>query len=387
MRIAFNRIEFGEAEERAVLSALRKGWVSGGGPQTLRVEKFLERRLGSPRVLATTSCSSALEMAVGLSGLGPGDEVILPSFTYPSTANCVLAAGARPVFADVAPDGMNAGLGEIQARATDKTRAVVAVHYGGIAKDLPALRRWCDDAGLVLIEDAAQALGSSVEQKPLGAWGEFGCFSFHGTKNFKAGEGGALVFSPMTAGRVPAGEVLRNAGTDKDRFLRGEVEAYEWVAQGAMHLPSDLLMALLMSQLKRMDAIMGRRLKIFKAYEALAAGFDEAGLFADRSRMPRGQETFNAHLFYLVFETEALRQAFQEAMAAADVQTATHYRPLHASAMGRRLGWRADALPETMAKAPGLVRLPLYEAMTEAELERVLDSAQRVLALLAKGRT
>jgi dTDP-4-amino-4,6-dideoxygalactose transaminase len=385
MRIPFNRTIIGRKEKEAVLSALEKGSISGGGLFTKDVEKRLKRLLGGSRVLATTSGTHALEMAACLSGLKPGDEVVMPSYTYPSTANCILKVGGKPIFADVATDGMNAGLDEIKEKITGRTRAILAVHYGGISRDVKALRELADSEGLMLIEDAAQALGSEESGRQLGTWGDFGCYSFHATKNFKAGEGGALVIGKAHENLISKAEAIRNGGTDRARFLRGEILHYQWVEEGSMYIPSDLLMALLRPQLDEMDLIIEKRRSVFEAYERLLEKYRGCKFIIEHSQSPADGRAFNAHLFFIVFESWEARRFFQNEMEKASIQAFSHYWPLHASSMGIAMGNKEEDLPRTSEKAAGLVRLPLYENLRTDELEYVLVNVDRILLEMARG--
>lgn len=379
MRIPFNRIRVREKDKRSLLEALEKGWIAGGGPNTLRVEERLGEMLCGRRILATTSGTHALELAMRLSGIGPGDEVVLPSFTYPSTANCILARGAVPVFADVSEKGMNAGADEFEQKITARTRILLPVHYGGLSKDIQGLRQIADSRGLRLIEDAAQALGSGEAGRPLGTWGDFGCFSFHGTKNFRSGEGGALVVGEGWESLIEKAEAIRNGGTDKERFLRGEVDAYEWIEAGSMYLPSDLLMALLLPQLEDKDDVIEKRRRIFEAYESLLERYGGEDFIKEHSRWPLDGRAFNAHLFYIVFDTPDRRRDFQKRLLDCSIEASAHYRPLHGSSMGAALGWKTTDLPRTALKAQSLARLPLYENLEQEELDYILLHLKRIL--------
>ncbi len=385
MKIPFNRTVIGPKEKKAVMSALEIGSIAGGGTFTRNVEKKLHDILGGARVLVATSGTHALEMAAFLSGLKPGDEVVMPSFTYPSTANCILKTGAKPVFADVASEGMNSGIEEIREKVNARTRAILSVHYGGISKDIMELREMADCEGLLLIEDAAQAFGSQASGRHLGTWGDFGCFSFHETKNFKAGEGGALVLGKAFENLAERAEAIRNGGTDKARFIRGETTHYQWIEEGSMYLPSDLLMALLGAQIEEMDSIIKKRLDVFNAYEKLLGKYRACSFIKEYSKAPSGVGVFNAHLFYIVFDSFERRKFFQSEMDKASIQAFAHYWPLHMSIMGKSMGYDDNDLARTCEKAPGLVRLPLYENLRADELEYVLLNVDKILHEMARG--
>ncbi len=385
MRIPFNRTVIGPKGKKAVMSALERGSIAGGGMFTLNAEKKLENILGGAKVLVTTSGTHALEMAAGLSGLKAGDEVVMPSYTYPSTANCILKTGAKPVFADVAAQGMNSGIEEIREKMSAKTRAILVVHYGGLSRDIMEMRQMADREGLVLIEDAAQALGSAASGRHLGTWGDFGCFSFHETKNFKAGEGGALVLGKACENLAERAEAIRNGGTDKARFARGETNHYQWIEEGSMYLPSDILMALLGAQIDEMDSIIEKRLAVFNAYEKLLDKYGGCKFIREYSKAPSGDEAFNAHLFYVVFDSPERRKFFQSQMEKASIQAFTHYWPLHMSLMGKSMGYHDKDLKRTCKKAQSLVRLPLYENLRSEELEYVVIKADCILREMARG--
>jgi len=385
MKIPFNRTAIGLEEKNAVMEALEKGSIGGGGKFTRDAEIKLENILGGSRVLATTSGTHALEMAARLSGLKAGDEVVMPSFTYPSTANCILKTGAKPIFADVASEGMNSGIEEIRQKMNGRTRAILSVHYGGLSKDIKELRQMADCQGLVLIEDAAQALGSRAGGRHLGTWGDFGCFSFHETKNFKAGEGGALVLAKGFEDLAERAQAIRNGGTDKERFIRGKTSYYQWIEEGSMYLPSDILMALLGVQLDKMGSIIEKRLSVFNAYEKLLDKYRGCSFIKEYSKAPSSGESFNAHLFYIVFESPEKRKFFQSQLDKASIQAFTHYWPLHMSLMGKSMGYCDKDLKRTWEKAQGLVRLPLYENLRPDELEYVLMKADSILRKMSRG--
>ncbi|WP_430883152.1 aminotransferase class V-fold PLP-dependent enzyme [Fusibacter sp. JL216-2] len=262
----FHDIDVCGLEEEYVLSALRSGNISGRGPNTLAVESYLQKTLKAKRVLMTTSCTHALEMAVRLGGIKEGDEVLLPSYTFPSTANAVLAVGATPILIPVEKNNLCVSLSTIKKYTSKRTRAVIAVHYGGVCNDIDAIAEHCDDEKIILIEDAAQAYGSVYKNKKLGTFGHMGCYSFHGTKNDVSGEGGALVINKDKDGLISQAERLLEKGTDRMAFMRGEAAKYEWKGYGSSYVPSDILMALLRGQLETSEMRMERRREIIKAY-------------------------------------------------------------------------------------------------------------------------
>ena len=280
---------------------------------------------------------------------------------------------------------MNAGLEEIKTRVSDKTRAIMVVHYGGLSKDIKEIREFADKEGLILIEDAAQALGTEEGGRELGTWGDFACFSFHGTKNFKAGEGGALVIGRGHEELLYRAEAIRNGGTDKALFLRGERNYYQWVEEGSMFIPSDLLMALLAPQLDEMNEIIQKRRFVFESYEKLLKKYRGCSFVKEYSKIPDDGRAFNGHLFFIVFESPETRRHFQMEMQKVSIQAVTHYWPLHSSAMGSKMGYKKEDLPRTNEKAGGLVRLPLYENISRNELDYILFNIDKILHDMARG--
>ena len=379
--VPFHRPFVGPEEERAVVEALRAGVLHGDGPAGRRVQAALRELLGAPHVFFTTSCTHALEIAMLALGIGPGDEVIMPSFTFVSSANAVALRGATPVFADVEPGTMNLDAADVARRITPRTRAIVPVHYAGVACDMDALRALAGPRGIALIEDAAQAIdayhrGADGRRLPLGAIGDAGCYSFHDTKNVTCGEGGAFVTARPDLAR--AAEVLREKGTNRTAFLRGEVDKYTWVGLGSSYVQSDVLAALLEAQLGKRAAIRARRAEVDAAYrEALAPLAAEGRLHLPE--VPPYAEP-NHHLFFVRTPTPPLRDAALDALREAGIRATFHYVPLHSSPFGREVvGW-TDPLPVTELGAATLLRLPLYPDL--APLARPL--AARVAAVLER---
>jgi len=361
----------GEAEMSRVREALL-GRLAGDGPFTRRVERRLAERLGVPRVLLTTSCTHALELALLALGVGRDDEVVCPSFTFVSTANAVLRVGARPVFADVEEKTLGLDVGDVERCLTPRSRAVLPVHYAGVAPDMERLLALARARGLRVVEDAAQGLGATYHGEALGTLGDAGCFSFHETKNITCGEGGALVLADPAA--TARAEIIREKGTNRSAFLRGEVDRYTWVAEGSSYIMSDLLAALLDAQLDRFEEIHARRARVVARYqEGLADWARAAGV---RLPAPDPERTTNHHLFALLLPDEKSRDACLDALRAVGVQASFHYVPLHAAPHGRALGLDGRALPVTDRVARTLVRLPLHPLLTDEEVHRVLDAVR-----------
>ncbi len=362
----------GEAEAARVREALL-GRLAGDGPFGRKVERRLAERLGVPRVLLTTSCTHALELSLLALGVGPGDEVVCPSFTFVSTANAALRVGARPVFADIEERTLGLDPEDVERRLTERTRALLPVHYAGVAPDMYRLLALAHSRGLRVVEDAAQGLGAAYRGKPLGTLGDAGCFSFHETKNITCGEGGALVLKdPAVAARA---EIVREKGTNRAAFLRGEVDKYTWVAEGSSYILSDLLAAVLDAQLDRFDEIQARRAGVEARYrEGLA---DWARTTGVRLPPPDGAERAgNHHLFALLLPDEKSRDACLDTLRAAGIQASFHYVPLHSAPHGRALGLDAFELPVTDRVARTLLRLPVHPLLTDEEVDRVLDAVR-----------
>jgi dTDP-4-amino-4,6-dideoxygalactose transaminase len=361
---------FGDEEAARMREALA-GRTAGDGPFCRKVEKALAERLGVQHVLLTTSCTHALELALLALGVGPGQEVVCPSFTFVSTANAVLRVGARPVFADIEETTLGLDPADAERRLSPRTAALLPVHYGSVACDMPRLLELARARNLFVVEDAAQALGASLDGRALGSLGDAGAFSFHETKNVSCGEGGALAIrDPAVARRA---EIIREKGTNRSAFLRGEVDKYTWVSEGSSYVLSDLLAALLFAQLGRFDEIHARRAAVSQRYrEALGPWADRNGvrLFPDLSLAGR---RYNDHVFCLLFPDPGARDHCIQFLRSRGVGATFHYVPLHSSPHARSFGLEQQ-LPVTDRIAERLLRLPLYALLTGAELERVVEA-------------
>lgn len=369
-RIPFNRADI-DARDRALLAeAIAGGHVSGNGPFTRDAEATLARRLGGARVLLTTSCTHALEMAALVARVGPGDEVIVPAFTFVSTASAFMLAGATPVFVDVDRDTLNVDPRLVEAAITPRTRALVVVHYGGVACDMDAIATLVARHDLFLVEDNAHGLFATYRGRPLGTFGRLATQSFHETKNVTCGEGGALVVNDATL--AERAEILREKGTDRSRFLRGQVDKYTWVDVGSSWVLSDMLAAILCGQLERADAVTARRLAIWDAYDSRLADW-AARASVRRPVVPAGC-AHTGHVYHLRFPRLETRQAFIAHLAARGVMAVFHYQPLHLSTVGRRLGGAPGQHPVTEEAGDCLVRLPLFASMSDADVDRVIEA-------------
>ena len=364
----------GEEELDRVRKALA-GRIAGDGPFGEKVEGRLAGLLGVPRVLLTTSCTHAMELALLALGIGRDQEVICPSFTFVSTANAVLRAGARPVFADIEAEGLGLDPSDVERRIGGRTAALLPVHYGGQAPHLDRLIELARDRELKVVEDAAQALGAVFRNRPLGTLGDAGCFSFHETKNLTCGEGGALVLSDPEALR--RAEVIREKGTNRQAFVRGEVDKYTWVAEGSSYVLSDILAAVLDAQLDRLEAIQERRARVAQAYRAGLAEWARSRGVRLPPQIPHNPG--NNHIFYLLFPTQEQRDRCLARLRARGVGAAFHFIPLHSSPYGRELGHGDQRLPVTDRVSGTLLRLPIHPQLTDGDVDRVVDAVQRSL--------
>ena len=368
--IPFNKPAIVGAELIYVGQAVAGGHASGDGPFTRRAQKLMQERFGARRVLLTTSCTAALEMAALLCGLSPGDEVILPSYTFVSTANAVALRGATPVFVDIRPDTLNIDERLIEAAVTPRTRAIFPVHYAGVACEMDEIMAIAKRHNLLVVEDAAQGVYAQYKGRWLGTIGHIGCYSFHETKNFSCGEGGAMVVNdPAFEARA---EILREKGTNRSQFLRGQVDKYTWVDIGSSYVPSDMLAAFLLGQLENMEKITLRRGEIFHRYATLLAPLASKGLIR-APIVPRHCAT-NHHMFYLLAAGLDERTSLIAHLREAGILAVFHYVPLHSSPFARSLGLPILNLPITDDASSRLLRLPMYYDLTDFQINRVVDS-------------
>ncbi|MEU8246011.1 dTDP-4-amino-4,6-dideoxygalactose transaminase [Nonomuraea sp. NPDC048916] len=372
--VPFNRPHVSENELDYIAEVVRHGRTSGDGPFTRRAAELLSELTGSRQVLLTTSCTHALEMSAILLDLRPGDEVITPSFTFMSTANAYALRGAVPVFVDCRPDTLNLDERLIEAAITDRTRAVVVVHYAGVGCEMEAIGELAERYGLALIEDNAHGLGGAYRGRPLGSFGVMAAQSFHETKNVQCGEGGALLLNDLDdPGLAERAEIIREKGTDRGRYFRGQVDKYRWVDIGSSYLPSDLLAAQLTSQLESFGATQLRRRAVWQAYHEGLADW-AAGNRISQPVIPDGCD-HPAHLYHLLLPDLANRQAFIGHLAARGVQAVFHYQPLHSAPAGLRYGRQAPGgCPVTEQVADRLVRLPLFADLGEDDVAHVIDA-------------
>ncbi|MEK6303269.1 MAG: dTDP-4-amino-4,6-dideoxygalactose transaminase [Acidobacteriota bacterium] len=381
-KIPFNKHFITGKEAGYISQAISSGSIAADGPFTRNCARLLEDRFGIHKVLMTPSCTAALEMAAMLCDLGPGDEVIMPSFTFVSTANAVARAGAKPVFVDIRPDTLNIDEQQIEAAITANTKAIMPVHYAGVACEMDKIMATANKHGLLVIEDAAQGVNAFYNGRVLGSIGHLGAYSFHDTKNYISGEGGALcVNSPEMVDRA---EIIREKGTNRSQFLRGEVDKYTWVDVGSSYLPSELACAFLFAQLEAIDEITARRRAVYESYRRLISPLEEDGLVI-LPRVPQGCE-INYHIFCVLVPDEATRNGLMAHLKHNGISAVFHYVPLHTSPMGARLGYRAGDLPATEDLSGRLLRLPFFPELTAEDQLRVVNCVREFLEQRSESR-
>ena len=369
-RIPFNKPSFAGNESRYIAEAIERGHISGDGHFTKRCHELLEQSLGVHKVLLTTNCTHALEMSAFLLDLKPGDEVIVPSFAFVTTANAYAVRGAKPVFVDVRPDTLNLDEKLVERAITPRTRAIIALHYAGISCEMDTLLAIAKKRGVEVIEDNAHGLYGRYKQRWLGTLGSLATQSFHETKNFTCGEGGALLVND--ARFAERAEIIREKGTNRSRFLRGEVHKYTWVDLGSSYLPSDLLAAFLLAQLEARERIQQRRGEIWQRYQRELAGWAKS-FGTTLPSVPAGCDP-SWHLYYMLLPKSELRERFLDHLAQRGILGVFHYLPLHVSDMGKRFGGKEGDCPVAEDITTRLVRLPLFNSLTEAEQTDVIEA-------------
>lgn len=375
--IPFNKPYMTGKELWYISQAHGNGHLAGDGVFTKRCSEWLEKNLGTQKALLTHSCTAALEMAAILANLGPGDEVIMPSYTFVSTANAFVLRGAVPVFVDVRPDTLNIDETKIEAAITSRTKAIVPVHYAGVACEMDVIMDIAVRHNLIVIEDAAQAIFSKYKGHPLGSIGDIGCLSFHETKNVISGEGGALLVNRPEF--VLRAEIIREKGTDRSRFFRGEIDKYTWQEAGSSYLPGELIAAFLWAQLEDARNITGNRIDSWNYYHAALATLEAQG-FLRRPVAPDGCQ-HNAHMYYVLLAPHIDRQAILSAMKRNGIYSVFHYVPLHSSPAGQRYGRVHGEMMTTDSQSERLVRLPLWVGLTPEQQDRVVRELGDAIAL------
>lgn len=374
-RLSFSSVVPIGTELEFIADAVARQKISGDGHYTALCERWLEARLGVSRAMLMHSCTAALEAMFLLIDLKPGQEVILPSFTFTSTANAVVLRGGVPVFVDVDPETMNLDVTKIESAITPRTRAIVAVHYAGRVPDMEIINAIGRQHELVVLEDAAQSLGSSHRGVPAGTHSALSAISFHDTKNVIAGEAGALIINDPSY--IEPAEILREKGTNRRAFLEGLTDKYTWVDVGSSYLPSEITAAFLYGQLLETEAINTRRRAIWQTYRTALLPLEKNGV-----RLPPeafGNDTLNGHIFHLILPRANMRPDFLRRMAEKNVQCTFHYVPLHSAPAGVRFGRAPDGCPLTEEFAARLVRLPLHGRLTDDDLVRIVNATISVL--------
>jgi dTDP-4-amino-4,6-dideoxygalactose transaminase len=367
--IPFSRPFSTGREQAAIAHAIATGELAGDGAITKRCHQLLERELGTHKALLTTSCTHALEMAAVLLNLKPGDEVIVPAFTFVSTANAFALHGAKTVFADVRKDTLNMDERLVEGLITERTRAIVPVHYAGVACEMDSLRSIAEKHGVAIVEDNAHGLFAKYKGQYLGTMGALGTQSFHETKNFTCGEGGALLIND--ASLAERAEIIREKGTDRSRFYRGQVDKYTWRDVGSSYLPSGMLAAFLFEQLSAREQIQGARKRIFDRYNTELSGWANAHGVKLPTIPAHVDQAY--HMFYMLLPSMADRAALIAHLKAVEITAPFHYVPLNTSVMGQRLGGRAGMCPVTEDISDRLIRLPFFTGMTAEQQTRVIE--------------
>ena len=369
-RIPFNRPHMTGKELYYIAQAHFNGCLAGDGPFTKRCHKWLEDDTRCNKALLTHSCTAALEMTALLLDLGKGDEIIMPSYTFVSTANAFVLRGCVPVFVDIRADTLNLDERLIEPAITPRTKAIVVVHYAGVACDMDPILAVAKRHSLKVVEDAAQGIKASYKGRVLGNLGDLAAYSFHETKNVISGEGGALLINdPRLAARA---EIIREKGTDRSRFFRGEVDKYTWQEVGSSFLPGEITAAFLWAQLEAAECIMQERLAIWQRYHELLEPFEAEGALR-RPFIPNGCK-HNAHMYYVLLAPGVNRQKLLQGLEQENINAVSHYVPLHSSPAGQRYGRAHGPLDVTNDQAARLIRLPLWMGLTEQQQTRVVDA-------------
>lgn len=375
MKIPFNKPSIIGNELEYIRDAVESGKISGDGKYSKKCHHLIEKITGSSRVLLTTSGTAALEMAALLIDTGPGDEIIMPSFTFVSTANAFVIRGAKPVFVDIHPDTLNLNERLIKDKLTEKTKAIVPVHYAGISCEMNAIMGIARRHGIPVVEDAAQAIGASYQQSPLGSIGDLGALSFHETKNISCGEGGALLINNEQF--IERAEIIWEKGTDRKKFFRGEIDKYTWCDIGSSYLMSDILAAYLYAQLEKANEICQKRERIFNYYYDQLQPLEEEG----KLRLPiiPADCISNYHILYILLNSRQKRDTVLRKLKEAGILAVFHYIPLHLSPMGKRFGYRQGDFPVTEDLSSRLIRLPLYHSLTLEEAQLIISEMRKLM--------
>ncbi len=373
MRIPFNKPYITGKEIEYMQESIKSGNIVGDGEFTKKCESLMAKKFSAKKVLLTNSCTDAMEMASLMIDFKPGDEVVVPSFTFSSTVNAFVLRGAKPIFADIREDTLNLDEAKIEAEITDKTKAIFPVHYAGVSCEMDVIMDVAKRHNLLVMEDAAQGVNARYNGQYLGTIGHLGAYSFHGTKNYTSGEGGAILINDQRF--MERAEILREKGTNRSKFLRGEVDKYTWVDVGSSYLLSDILAAFLYAQLENLEETNKKRKAVFDFYYENLKDMEKAGKLR-LPIIPDNCET-NYHLFHIILPSQDHRNDLMQKMKTAGVHTTFHYVPLHNSPMGSKYGYKDGDLPVTENLSGRLLRLPLYPHLEKEELEIVVTTLRK----------
>jgi len=375
LKIPFNKASLTGNELRYIQEAVEQGHISADGSFTKRCCEFLERQFRAQKILLTPSCTHALEIAAILLDLAAGDEVILPSFAFVTTANAFVLRGARPIFVDIRPDTLNLDEAQIAERMTSRTKAIVALHYAGVACEMDAIMSLASQHGIRVVEDAAQGVNAKYKGRFLGTIGDFAAYSFHETKNYTCGEGGALVLNH--AQDVERAEIVRQKGTNRNQFFRGETDKYTWTDLGSSYVLSDVLAAFLFAQLEQLNEIALKRRLIYERYFEALKPLRDAGKLV-LPVIPQHCES-NFHLFHVLFQSQQIRNQVMDGLKSKGILAVFHYIPLHSSPMGMKFGYRQGQFPITEDVSGRLLRLPFYNTLSMSEVDWIAESIGKLL--------
>ncbi len=369
-QVPFNQASTIGAEFDYMADAIQRGHISGDGPYTKKCHQLLQKILDVSRVMLTTNCTHALEMSAILLDLQPGDEVILPSFTFVSTANAFVLRGAKPVFIDCRSDTLNLDERLLPELITERTRLIVPMHYGGVGCEMSEIMSIADQQGISVVEDNAHGLFGKYQGQYLGTFGVFGTQSFHETKNFTCGEGGALIINNPEM--IQAAEIIREKGTNRSRFYRGEIDKYTWVEMGSSYLPSDILAAFLFAQLEQREKIQKKRAAMWHYYDENLEGWAQANQVQLQVVPPDREQAY--HMFYLLMPTAESRTRGLAYLKEKGIHAVFHYLPLHLSGYGQRMGWKSGDCPVTEDVSERLVRLPFHNQLDQKDQAYVIET-------------
>lgn len=368
IRIPFNKLYLTGKELEYIQKSIKSGNINGNNEYTRRCESLLEKTFNAKKILLTNSCTDALEMASLLINLEPGDEVIVPSYTFVSTVNAFILRGSKPTFVDIREDTLNINEAKIEEKITDKTKAIFPVHYAGVACEMDAIMEIAERYNLFVVEDAAQGVKSKYNERYLGTIGDLGTYSFHGTKNYTCGEGGAIVINRDDL--IERAEIVREKGTNRSKFLRGKIDKYTWVDIGSSYLLSDILAAFLYAQIEQLEEIKKKRKEIFDFYYESLKGLEEVG----KLRLPiiPNNCEISYHLFYILLPSEKKKNSLMNKLKNIGIQAVFHYVSLHTSPMGAKFGYKEGDLPITESISGRLLRFPLYPNLEKEEQEFII---------------